>query len=264
MSNDKSVGASTSKTREWTSGTSSTKPNIGVHYDTEWTRTRPATILRNVVFTLFIGPVSRILCSPSVHGIEVIADEQQPLIFTPNHVSHFDTLAFLCAIPAKYRKNIVVAAAVDNFFNTKWKCVFYSLFLSTIPVERTRTNRKSADIAAGLLDRGYSLLIFPEGGRSFTDEMMEFHGGAAYLAKRCEIPVVPVYLKGVRKILPKGSSRVHRSPIDIFFGPVLRPRPGVDETKPEDARKFTIRIQDALVDLGAKRAPETGDSSTDG
>lgn len=261
MTDDRSINAPAAKTREWTSSSSSKRPNLGVHYDTEWTRTRPATILRNVVFTLFIGPVSRFICSPSVHGFEAIAGEQQPLIFAPNHVSHFDTLAFLCAIPATYRKNIVVAAAVDNFFNTRWKCVFYSLFLSTIPVERTRTNRKSADIAAGLLDRGYNLLIFPEGGRSFTDEMMEFHGGAAYLAKRCNIPVVPVYLQGVRKILPKGSSRVRRASIGVFFGAALRPYPGIDGGKPEGARRFTIRIQDALVGLGAKRAPETGDSS---
>ena len=241
-------------TRELDPIASQRRPNLGVHYDTEWTRTRSAAVVRNVVFTLFIGPISRLICSPTVHGLEVIADEQQPLIFTPNHVSHFDTLAFLCAIPAKYRKNIVVAAAVDNFFNKRWKCVFYSLFLSTIPVERTRTNRKSADIAARLLERGYNLLIFPEGGRSYTDEMMEFHGGAAYLAKRCNIPIVPVYLKGVREILPKGSSRLHRSPIGVYFGPALRPAPASGEGKPEDARRFTIRIQNAVVELGATKA----------
>ncbi len=258
MTDDKETVAPPLEARDFASGAIAKRPNLGVHYDTEWTRTRTATILRNVAFTLFIGPVSRFICSPSVHGFDAIADEPQPLIFTPNHVSHFDTLAFLCAIPAKYRKNMVVAAAVDNFFNTKWKCVFYSLFLATIPVERTRTNRKSADIAAGLLDRGYNLLIFPEGGRSFTDEMMEFHGGAAYLAKRCDVAVVPVYLKGVRRILPKGSSRVHRSPIDVIFGPALRPYPGIGGGKPEDARRFTLRIQDALVALGAKRSPEIG------
>ncbi len=253
MTDEESTDAPAPGASEHPPGPRAKKPNLGVHFDTEWTRTRPATLLRNVVFTCFIGPAARFICSPSLYGFDRIANEQQPLIFTPNHVSHFDTLAFLCAIPAKYRKNTVVAAAVDNFFNTRLKSVFYSLFLATIPVERTRTNRKSADIAAGLLNRGYNLLIFPEGGRSFTDEMMEFHGGAAYLAKRCDAPVVPVYLKGVRKILPKGSSRVRRAPIDIVFGHALRPYPGNGGEKPEDARRFTMRIQDELVALGAKR-----------
>ncbi|HUY07200.1 MAG TPA: lysophospholipid acyltransferase family protein [Acidimicrobiales bacterium] len=264
MVHNKSDDAPGSQTRQRTSNSGSKKPNLGVHYDTEWTRTRAATILRNLVFSTVIGPVSRFICSPSLHGLEQINAESQPLIFAPNHVSHFDTLAFLCTIPPRYRKKLVVAAAVDNFFDKRWKCLFFSLFLSTIPVERTRTNRKSADIAAALIERGYSLLIFPEGGRSFTDEMMDFHGGAAYLAKRCSVPVVPVYLKGVRRILPKGSSRVHRAPIDVFLGPALRPYPGQNGEKPEDARRFIIRIQDAIVELGAKKAQASGDASAQG
>lgn len=232
------------------------KPNIGVHYDTSWTRTPIATFVRDVVFTTIIGPMSRFICSPTLHGLDAISDEPTPLIFTPNHVSHFDTLAFLCAIPARYRKKMVVAAAVDNFFDKRWKCVFYALFLGLIPVERTRTNRKSADVAAELVLGGYNLLIFPEGGRSYTETMMEFRGGAAYLAKRCGTPVVPVFLDGVLKILPKGTSRVHRSPVDVCLGPALRPFPATEDSKAEDARRFTRRIQQAVVALGAK-APTT-------
>ena len=264
MSQDENASASAAREQGPTLNSSFAKLHLGVDYDTEWTRTRPATVLRNVVFTLVIGPVSRFICSPSLTGLEQIADEPQPLIFAPNHVSHFDTLAFLCAIPSKYRKNIVVAAAVDNFFNTRFKSAFYALFLSTIPVERTRTNRKSADIAAGLLDRGYNLLIFPEGGRSFTDEMMEFHGGAAYLAKRCGVPIVPVYLKGVRNILPKGSTRVRRSPIQVVIGSALRPMPARDGAKAEDSRRFTMRIQNALVELGATKAVTTESTASPG
>lgn len=237
---------------------SSPKPNIGVHYDTDWTRTKGATTVRNVAYATIIGPLSRFICSPNVYGLEHLESEKEPLIFAPNHVSHFDTLALLCVLPAKYRKHIVVAAAVDNFFNKRWKCVFYSLFLGTIPVERTRVNRKSADVAARLIGDNYNLLIFPEGGRSFTDQMMEFRGGAAYLAKRCATPVIPIYLEGVRKILPKGSSRIHRASINVFIGPALRPYEATETTKAEDARRFTVRIQQAVVALGATPPDQVG------
>lgn len=227
------------------------KPNIGVNYDTDWTRTKTMTVVRNLAFGLIIGPIARFICSPSVTGLENFAGEQQPLIFAPNHVSHFDTLAFLCAIPNRYRKKMVVAAAVDNFFNTRTKCIFYSLFLGTIPVERTRTNRKSADIAAKLLDAGYNLLIFPEGGRSYTEVMMEFRPGVGYLARRCDVAVTPVYLKGVRNILPKGSSRVRRHPIEVTCGSPLRLLVATETDKAEDARRFTVRLQLAVASLGA-------------
>lgn len=227
-------------------------PNIGVDYETGWTRSPVATVLRNITYATIIGPISRFICSPSVQGLRQLDDLQAPVIFAPNHVSHFDTLALLCVLPRRYRKKIVVAAAVDNFFDKKWKCVFYALFLGTIPVERTRINRKSADVAAELVIDGYNLLIFPEGGRSMSDTMMEFRGGAAYLAKRCQAPVVPVYLEGIRAIMPKGQSGVHRARITVHFGAPMYPRSAlVTGRKEEDARRFTVRIQEAVVGLGA-------------
>jgi 1-acyl-sn-glycerol-3-phosphate acyltransferase len=85
-----------------------------------------------------------------------------------------------------------------------------------------------------------------------SDTMMEFRGGAAYLAKRCQAPVVPVYLEGVRAIMPKGQSGVHRARITVHFGAPMYPRSAlVTGRKEEDARRFTVRIQEAVVGLGA-------------
>lgn len=227
-----------------------TRPGrLGVDYDTDWTRTRGATRLRNVAFESLFGPLARFICSPRTFGLDHLNALEAPVIFAPNHVSHFDTVALLCVLPKRFRRHIVVAAAVDNFFDKRWKCWFFSLFFGTIPVERTRINRKSADIAADLVAAGFNLLIFPEGGRSYTDEMMEFRGGAAYLAKRCGAPVVPVFLEGVRQVLPKGSSRLRRASIGVYFGAALWPRLAADGGRDEDARRFTRRIQEAVEAL---------------
>ena len=84
--------------------------------------------------------------------------------------------------------------------------------LPAIPIERTRVNRRSVDEAAGLLDEGWSVLFFPEGGRSPDGWTQAFRRGAAYFLRKTGRPVVPVHLRGVRQILPKRSAE-HDAPV---------------------------------------------------
>ena len=65
-----------------------------------------------------------------------------------------------------------------------------ALVIGAIPIERTKVTRRSADQAAELIDDGWSILIFPEGGRSPDGWGQPFRGGAAYLALRCGVPVM--------------------------------------------------------------------------
>ena len=66
-------------------------------------------------------------------------------------------------------------------------------------------NRTSADQAAELIDDGWSMVIFPEGGRSPDGWGQPFRGGAAYLSARCDVPVVPIHVEGTGRILRKGK-----------------------------------------------------------
>jgi 1-acyl-sn-glycerol-3-phosphate acyltransferase len=108
-------------------------------------------------------------------------------------------------------------------------------------MERTKVNRRSADLAAQLIEEGWSLLIFPEGGRSLDGWGQEFKGGAAYLAKRCSVPVVPVHIRGTRAIIAKGSARVRPGSTEVRFGDALWP------AADEDARRFAARIERAVA-----------------
>ena len=224
--------------------------NVGADYDTAWSRTPVARFARAVIVDNVTRPVVRLVASPRVIGRELLEPLSGPVVFAANHSSHLDTAIVLSCLPPRFRHHAVVAAASDYFFDRRWKGGLWSLTLGTIPMERTRVNRRSADLAARLLDEGWSLVIFPEGGRSEDGWGQEFRGGAAYLAKRCGVPVVPVHLHGVRPILPKGGSRLRPGEVEVRFGTPLRPFvPGDAGGREEDARRFSARLEQAVAAL---------------
>ena len=224
--------------------------NVGLDYDGAWSRRPAANALRRGLFDVVGAPLTRLVASPTVYGREHLDPLEGPVIFVSNHASHLDTAVVLSSLPERFRKRTVVAAAVDYFFDRRWKAALSSMMLGAIPVERARVNRKSADIAAALLEDGWNLVIFPEGGRSPDGWGQEFRGGAAYLAKRCGVPVVPMHLRGVRPIIPKGSVRVRPGSVEVRIGDALRPLPRGESRREEDARHFALRIETAVSMLG--------------
>jgi 1-acyl-sn-glycerol-3-phosphate acyltransferase len=225
--------------------------NVGIDYDTSWSRRPVARLARAMILDNLTRPFIRAVASPTVIGRAQIDPITGPVIFAANHSSHLDTAIVLSSLPARYRHHTVVAAAADYFFDRRWKGDLWSLTLGTIPIERSKLNRRSADLAAALIDEGWSLVIFPEGGRTEDGWGQEFRGGAAYLAKRCDVPVVPVHLHGARPIFPKGSSRLRPGGVEVRFGTPLRPgtRDGSGEGREEDARRFSARIERAIAAL---------------
>lgn len=255
----------------WPSSVERPAPNrgTGLDYDHEWSRRYPVRLMRAMVLDNLTRPVARLVAPTTVRGDEHLRHVAGPVIFAANHASHLDTPLLLTTLPARFRHRIVVAAAADYFFDRRWKSVLWSFSLAAIPIERSRVDRRSADAAAGLLEDGWSLVIFPEGGRSPDGWAQPFRGGAAYLARRTGRPVVPVHVHGTRDVLPKstgalrgngagpshngnsgsgsgGSGRrlpVRRSPVSVVFGAPLTPDTG------ESARRFSARIEAAVASL---------------
>ena len=179
---------------------------------------------------------------------DVIADRLaalggEPVIFAANHRSHLDTPLLLTSIPEPWRHTLIVAAAADYFFPTRPKGVASALFMGAVPVERARVGRDSAQDVATLVRRGWSLLLYPEGGRSTDGWGQPFRGGAAYLAHRCDVPVVPVYLAGTRGVLPKGRFIPKPGRTLVVFGDPVRPDPS------ERIRTLGERIEAAVAGL---------------
>jgi len=222
---------------------------LGAHYDTEWARRPLASSVRAV---LVEGPVrlaARVLASPDVKGTDRLADlaatdDPPPLIFAPNHHSHLDTGLMIRSVPRAWRHDLVVAAAADYFFDKRWKAALSALSLNAIPIDRELTGRKSSDMIKALVDDGYSLVIYPEGGRSPDGWGQDFKGGAAYLSTRTGAPVVPVFIDGTGAIFGKGMKRPKPGRTTVVFGAPLRPDEG------ESTRRFSARIEAAVTTLG--------------
>ena len=228
------------------------EPDTGVAYDTAWARKFPARVARAMIVDDVLRPVAHLLARPEVSGLDRLDDLDGPVIFVANHNSHLDTTLLLATIPEKWRHKTVVAAAADYFFPTKFKGAVSALTIGAIPMERTKVDRRSADLAAELLADGWSVLIFPEGGRSPDGWTTTFRGGAAYLALRCDRPVVPVHLEGTRRVWKRGEKLPtpieKKSSVGVTFGSPMWPEKGADG-KAEASRRFAGRIEAAVAAL---------------
>ncbi|HKA85254.1 MAG TPA: lysophospholipid acyltransferase family protein [Acidimicrobiales bacterium] len=222
-------------------------PRSGPDYDTDWARRYPARLARAaLVETVGRGLVAA-LARPRVSGLDrldaLVDRDPGPVVFAANHHSHVDTPVLLTAIPDTWRHKLFVAGAADYFFRTRLTSAVSALAIGAIPIERTRVSRRSADRSAELIDAGWSMLIFPEGGRSPDGWGQPFHGGAAYLALRCGVPVVPIHLHGTGRILRKGKRWPTPATATVTFGAPLVPDEG------DTARRLSAAIQRAVEAL---------------
>ncbi|MDQ2726534.1 MAG: 1-acyl-sn-glycerol-3-phosphate acyltransferase [Actinomycetota bacterium] len=216
---------------------------LGVHYDTAWARRYPSRFARLLLTEAVTTPVMKALANPTVLGLDRIAHLDGPVVFAANHASHLDTPLLLSVIPEPWRHRTVVAAGADYFFDTRIKAAAFSLAINAIPIERTRVSRASANQAAVLLDAGWSLLIFPEGGRSPDGWAQPHTRGAAWLGVRTGLPVVPIHVEGTSRILARHAKRIRPGSTRVSFGKPLRSDSGTD------ARQLAEGVERAVTAL---------------
>jgi 1-acyl-sn-glycerol-3-phosphate acyltransferase len=218
-------------------------PTTGAFYDSSWARKLPARYAR---FFILEGPMRgmvKAIADPVRVGTDRFDHLEGPIIFAANHHSHLDAPLMLTSIPEPRRHKLVVGAAADYFFRNQVTSAASALAMGAFPIERSRVTRRSADQAAELLEDGWSLLIFPEGGRSPDGWGQGHRGGAAYLAARTGVPVVPVHIQGTNRIFAKGDKRPRPGQTKVTFGFPLRPDEG------ENATRFAARIEQAVAAL---------------
>ena len=142
-------------------------------------------------------------------------------IVSSNHTSHLDMGLVKYALGAEAAKNTVAVAAADYWFDTKYKRAYMNNFTTLVPIERSGSLRQSLRNVTSILNEGYNVLIFPEGGRQISGEIAEFKPVIGYLALNNKIGILPVYLWGTFEAFPKGATIPKPDSIGAKVGAVV-------------------------------------------
>ena len=176
-------------------------------------------------------------------GLEHIPRDQ-PVIYASNHSSMFDIWALFATLPGSVR-----FVAKRELFRIP---VLGRAMLAVghVPIDRTARKRafEAYDEAARMIRGGTSVVVFPEGTRSRTGELLPFKNAPFGLAIAAQVPIVPVYVHHTFEILPKGAWRLRPRPIRLVVGQPI-PTAGL---RPEDRERLRDAVRAAMVALQAK------------
>ena len=141
---------------------------------------------------------------------------EKPSIIICNHQSHLDLAAIIMLTP-----NLIILTK-----NWVWHNPFYGVIIryaDFFPI--SETEKMSSNLEA-MVEKGYSVMVFPEGSRSPDCRIRRFHSGAFYLAERLNLDIVPIYISGFGKVLPKESFLLHEERMSLEILPrILRNDP---------------------------------------
>jgi long-chain acyl-CoA synthetase len=160
---------------------------------------------------------------PKVYGRAYIPHNRNAIVVS-NHASHLD-MGFVKYALGTYGEGLVSLAAQDYFFdNGKWKKAYFENLTNLAPFDRKGGLRAALRQAGDLLERGETVLIFPEGTRSPNGQIQEFKAVIGHMALHYEVDILPVWLGGTYEALPKGRSVPTKRDIVARIGPPLEVR----------------------------------------
>jgi 1-acyl-sn-glycerol-3-phosphate acyltransferase len=178
----------------------------------------------------------------------------RPRVYYANHTSHLDFVVIWGSLPRRLRMWTRPVAGRDYWEKTALRRCIAHQFLDALLVDRAgsdadrdivvRLAERSVERSVRALDRGSSLIVFPEGTRGPGGDVQPFKSGLYHLARaRPDVEFVPVLLENMHRILPKGETIPAPLSGTVAFGTPLRLRPG--ETK----AAFLARARQALLEV---------------
>jgi long-chain acyl-CoA synthetase len=226
-----------------------------------WTQRAPVRLFRLLVYYALTWPATLLLGHPKVVGRKNLDSLRGPALFVANHTTRrADIGLILFALPGRFRHFLATAMGGETlrdfrhpprewFFARRWLWqlnyfLVVSLF-NVFPLPQLSGFRESFRFAGDSADRGYSLLVFPEGVTNDrgSPEMVAFKQGIGLLAQNLQIPIVPLRLDGVWQMKQERRRLAHRDEITIHIGVPVRFPPG---TPPAE---IAARIQEAVRTL---------------
>ncbi len=180
-------------------------------------------VLQFLFFWLVVRPIVLIGLGLNVRHRERLPIEG-PAILVANHNSHLDTVVLMTLLPSRLLPHLRPVAAADYFLRNRLVAWFALRIMGILPIERHRATSATDPLSTvgAALEDGDIVILFPEGTRGQPEQLGAFKSGVAHLAKKHpDVPVIPVFMHGLGKTLPKGATVPVPFFCDIFVGEAM-------------------------------------------
>ena len=215
-----------------------------------WTQHPLQRAVRVAVYYLFVWPATHLLAHPRVRGREKLRGMEGPALVISNHITEIDIGFVLAALPPRFRHRLAVAMIGErlnkmkhppkemNFLRRWIERLDYFLVVAlfnVFPLPQQAGFRESFAFAGESADRGYSVLVFPEGRRTPDGNLSPFRAGIGVLAKRLNLPIIPLRIDGLFDVKLTGHKFARPGAIRVSIGdPVRFPADAAPDTITRD------------------------------
>jgi 1-acyl-sn-glycerol-3-phosphate acyltransferase len=178
---------------------------------------------RVLFFALLVRPFVLVMLGLNVRNRAKLP-AQGPVVLVANHNSHLDAVTLMSLFPLRMLRKLRPVAAQDYFFRNPLLKWFALRVIGILPIDRRMKSKRTHPLSGidNALKRGEVVIIFPEGSRGHPEQLGRFKAGIAHIAKNNpQVPVIPVFMHGLGKALPKGEGLLVPFFLDIFIGEPL-------------------------------------------
>ena len=227
-----------------------------------WAQRRPVTWIRSLCYSLLTLPATHLMAHPRVFGRENLCDVKGPVLVISNHVIYLDVGFLLAALPGRLRRQVAVAMGGERLeemrrpprewpLPRRWlerlKYFLVVALFNVFPLPKRSGFRESFRFAGDLADRGWSILVFPEGDLTPDGKLQPFRAGIGLLARNLRIPVVPMRIDGAYEVREERRLFNRTGRIRVYIG---KPLEFAASTGPQE---ITRVLEQRVAELGSNQ-----------
>jgi long-chain acyl-CoA synthetase len=232
-------------------------PSAVQHAFPTWSQSWLVTAIRLAIYYTLAWPATYLLAAPRVRGRENLRGLHGPVLVVSNHVTYLDIAWILPALPARLRNRLATAMGGERLarmrrpsknlgllerFLERLRYYLASGLFNVFPLPQMSGFLQSFAFAGNLADRGWSLLVFPEGQTTVDGAMAPFRAGIGLLAKQLNLPVVPMYLSGLYQLKKEERLIARPGHVEVTIGAPVRF--GSEEDANEIAQELERRVRE--------------------